>query len=340
MNYTPEKKQDIADVLNFLCATYDLFEETRVSENPQPLVLKDYLTAKHSLKLIQKQHLHNIAINLDKIVKVVKHIENRFGVDKDHKIINSAELYRHLYVDEQDPKTTEFESFNFGLANIKNDWAYDNVGHVRAYKFKSDSIDYWNAEDMIRRFENRDKKSPHRLIPFIAVIPTFSEYVKTAETLDKTLSEADSLCDKAITTEYKDTYPKIILHEMRHIIDHIINNTDNSSFVETQAYMYSSANLCGFSMDKTAIISNINEYRDKNPSYSRIAQIEFDDFEPKAKITSTLLHNTTFTETEMKKLSYIFSVYPSGFLVSYMREIAELKRTKGIFNDFRKYISE
>jgi hypothetical protein len=322
------KEQNIGQVLRTAIVLHALFEEAETNKNMIPSYFSQTLIQKYELDFDNKKLIEEISENLTKAKQIVTCIEDSFGVDENGKILNSEKLYP-LILDGEIPKHAQIQSFNFCLIYFSNEWNdMNSLGRITNGNFEN----LLSGEILKKYIANN--RALH-LDGLVATIISEARYKTLFTTKQKPKYIHQIKYDPYVVM---DNVKKTTKHEIRHVIDQIINIQGQKEFVETPAYLYSGESYSGLKLDLRNIKQKLFELQIENKHHiglneilREINQIRIEHlekfipvFEEKVNHLRTTLNKFNTLRFSNEQLSYIFSIYQSKHIISYFDQIKDL----------------
>jgi hypothetical protein len=223
-------------------ALYDFFETIKNSRDVNPAEVAEQLKKQYKLTPNQRKYLDGVADRTSKARAVVQYLEHRFGLDKDQTFQDPQGLHELLFKDHK--KRVKAVSYNFAIGFTNSYW-------------KEDKDTFGYANNLIQEhscFISPAKKTISRLERKLATdcgnlafhLPSDTRIAKIAAEIDKTRTKNDKIYQTIFGTGHserpKELKQQTITHELRHIIDMIINKRSNF-FVETPAHLDTGVNM-------------------------------------------------------------------------------------------------
>lgn len=250
----PKKEYLLRKMFDGAKALYDFFETMRDNKDTGPREVAEQLKSKYHLTGNQKNYLDGVANRTSRARGIVQYLERRFGVNSDGTFQDVRGLHDLLF-DKYTPKHLEARTYNFGVGFTQGIW---RKNEVLGYKH-CPVTDQNCLTDPLKKTISRLERGAETDCGNLAFrIPSDSRMGKNAKKrIDglADLSEEKRLV-KAIfedRTTPENLKKEVIEHELRHVIDSIIDNPPYGFFVETPAHLYSNASPSwGLERDFTA----------------------------------------------------------------------------------------
>tara|TARA_Y100000310_G_C20697217_1_gene826537 strand:- start:1326 stop:2444 length:1119 start_codon:yes stop_codon:yes gene_type:complete len=226
-------------------ALYDFFEVIRDNRDASVREVAEQLKLTYNLTDNQGRYLDNVADRTSKAKSIVQYLERRFGINSDGIFQDPQGLHEVLF-NKYTPKRLEARSYNFGVGFTQGVWRRNEALGYKHCPVTDHSCFTSPLKKTISRLE-RGAETDCGNLAFR--IPSDSRMGKNAKKRIEQLaglSENERLVkaifEPRITPE--NLKKEVIEHELRHVIDSVINDFSNYGFFsETPSHLYSNSNL-------------------------------------------------------------------------------------------------
>lgn len=223
-------------------AVYDFFEALKSDKNCSPEELEDELSGKYDLTEQQRSYLRQIRKRASGAKRIIKSVEDKFGIDESGKINKPNDAYC-LAFGGKVMDIEEARSYNVAIGFHKKTWK------ARTYlgRTTTKARDSKNPYNEIAESLENGREPNFEDLAFIAPCLDKCERVVGPERINRERIFM-SIRGKAYQPAPEVLLDTIIKHEQRHIFDNIMHN----SFYflrETAAVLYSEKKLDGIDTD-------------------------------------------------------------------------------------------
>jgi len=225
------------------------------SRDYDPVRCAEQAAEKYLLTPNQRDFLTKVAVRAQRAVGIVRHLENRFGVNDNHEFKDPQGLHRLIYGGTYVPKKLNAHANNFGIGFEKERWVYDEtMGYYRCSKFDQLSVP---LEQTIEQLEKGKRTNCAMLAYCYPSLDACDRKINTKKWDSPRGLEYMMFVifdSKTKKPEAEILQERIKVHEKRHIIDNIISgeyvvNKAEQIFNETPAYLYDSCSSQGLEDD-------------------------------------------------------------------------------------------
>jgi len=251
-----QKEQELAvKIIEGARALYELFERLKTDRNQLKKDFIEELAEKHGLTLNQRRYLDNVGLRATRAQAIVRYLEQKFGADENLNFSEPEELFKFLFKGTYCPQNLKAHSDNIGIGFEKQKWQHNGI-IGRAEGFNYDQL----ASPLDQTISRLEKNKLTNCAALCYLLPAKEYLSKDQRTLEDFVGPILTAEEKLLRIifgkpllkmsieEAAEKVQKLIKeHELRHVIDKIINSP--RGYAETSADMYAEKSLDGLDRD-------------------------------------------------------------------------------------------
>ncbi len=211
-------------MLHGAMALYDFFETLLRERDANPEALAQELADGYSLTTEHRDFLGNTGVRARRAQGIVRYLENRFGMDEDSYFEGPEGLYRFIFPEDKGAKDVAAHSYNIAVGFTRAPRTEDHVGCAYSYK-RNDPLD----TDLKKTISCLKNETPD--LRYLSFYRRNGIHSAKEQIMHNVFGELFNYKTNLIINE----------HELRHVLDHIMNTP--FEFPEVAAGLYAFRNI-------------------------------------------------------------------------------------------------